>query len=66
MRHDTLLFVLVPVYLMVVGALVIAQMPREEKKPVAMEDKAPVGREPRRCWSAGRWVDRQAGLNGRL
>ncbi len=46
MRHDTLLFVLVPVYLMVVGALVIAQMPREEKKPVAMEDKAPVVGKP--------------------
>ena len=46
MRHDTLLFVLVPLYLMVVGALVIAQMPREEtKKPVAMEDKAPAAKE---------------------
>ncbi len=46
MRHDTLLFVLVPVYLIVVGALVIAQMPREEKKPVAMEDKAPAVGKP--------------------
>ena len=26
MRHDTLLFVLVPLYLIVVGALIIAQM----------------------------------------
>jgi ATP-dependent DNA ligase len=26
MRHDTLLFVLVPLYLVVVGALVVAQM----------------------------------------
>jgi hypothetical protein len=34
------------VYLMVVGALVVAQMPREEKKPVAMEDKAPVVDKP--------------------
>lgn len=46
MRHDTLLFMLVPIYLIVVGALVIAQMPREEKKPVAMEDKAPAVGKP--------------------
>ena len=42
MRHDTLLFVLVPLYLIVVGALIIAQMPPNETKPVAMEDKSPV------------------------
>jgi len=46
MRHDTLLFVLVPLFLIVVAALVIAQMPRrEETKPVAVEDKAPVAKD---------------------
>jgi hypothetical protein len=38
MRHETLLLVLVPLYLMVVGALVIAQMPRQEIKPVAIDE----------------------------
>jgi len=38
MKHDTTFLVL---YLMVIGALLIAQMPRNETKPVAMEDKAP-------------------------
>ena len=42
MRHDTLLFVLVPLYLVVVAALVVTQMPREQTKPVAKENKAPV------------------------
>jgi hypothetical protein len=47
MRHDRLLFVLIPLFLMVVGARVIKQIwLREEAKPVAkapvaMEDKAP-------------------------
>ena len=46
MRHDRLLFALVPLYLMVVGALVIHKIWfREEAKPVAMEDKAPVAKE---------------------
>ena len=46
MRHDRLLFVLVPLFLMVVGALVIKQIwLREEAKPVAMEEKAPVAME---------------------
>ena len=46
MRHDRLLFVLVPLFLIVVGALVIEQIwLREEAKPVAMEDKAPVAKE---------------------
>jgi hypothetical protein len=40
MRHDTLLFVLVPLFLMVVGALVIYQA-----GPVTEEDKAPVAKE---------------------
>jgi hypothetical protein len=43
MRHDRLLYVLVPLYLMVVGALVFKQTwLREEAKPVAIEDKLPV------------------------
>jgi hypothetical protein len=46
MRHATLLFVLVPLYLIVVGALVIAQMPRQDAKPVVVEDKAPVAGKP--------------------
>ena len=45
MRHDRLLFVLVPLYLVVVGALVINKIWfREEAKPAAMEDKAPVAK----------------------
>ena len=46
MRHDRLLFVLVPLYLMAVGALVVHQIRlREDAKPVATEDKAPVAKE---------------------
>jgi hypothetical protein len=45
MRHDTLLFVLVPLYLIVVGALVIAQMPRQEATSVAAGDKTPVSKD---------------------
>ena len=46
MRHDRLLFVLVPLYLMVVGALVIHKIWfREEAKPIAIENKAPVAKE---------------------
>ena len=47
MRHDRTLFVLVPLYLMVVGALAAFQqiLPLEEAKPVAKEDKAPVAKE---------------------
>ena len=46
MRHDRLLFVLVPLYLMVVAALVGYQIwLREEAKPIATEDKAPVAKE---------------------
>jgi hypothetical protein len=42
MRHDRLLYVLVPLYLIVVGALVIRQVSlREEVKPAAIEDKPP-------------------------
>jgi hypothetical protein len=45
MRHDKLLYVLIPMYLIVVGALIVNQygFPQiEEAKPVAMKDKAPV------------------------
>jgi hypothetical protein len=46
MRHDRLLYVLVPLYLMIVGALVIKQIwLREEAKPVVVKDKAPVAME---------------------
>ena len=47
MRHDKLLYVLVPLYLMVVGALVIKHIIwlREEAKPVAMKDSAPAAKE---------------------
>ena len=38
-KPDTIFLVL---YLMIIGALLITQMPRNETKPVAMEDKAPV------------------------
>jgi hypothetical protein len=42
MRHDRLLYVLVPLYLIVVGALVIRQISlREEAKPAAIQDKPP-------------------------
>jgi hypothetical protein len=42
MRHDRLLYVLVPLYLIVIGALVIRQISlREEAKPAGIEDKPP-------------------------
>ena len=66
MRHDKLLFVLVPLYLMVVGALVIHKIWfREEAKPVAMEDKAPVAKEDKADGPQAE-VQRQAGLNANL
>lgn len=43
MRHDILLFVLVPLYVIVVAALVIAQLPPQETKPVAVVDKNDAG-----------------------
>ncbi|MGB6557137.1 MAG: hypothetical protein WBE96_06980 [Pseudolabrys sp.] len=46
MRHDRLLFFLIPLFLMVVGARVIKQIwLREEAKSVAKEDKVPVAME---------------------
>jgi len=43
MSHDRLFYVLVPLFLIVVGALVIRQMPlRKEAKIVTIQDKAPV------------------------
>ena len=45
-RHYRLLYVLVPVFLMVVAALVIKQpWFREETKPVAVEEKPPIASE---------------------
>ena len=42
MRHARLLYVLVPLSLIVVGALVIKQISlREKAQPVAIEDKPP-------------------------
>jgi hypothetical protein len=42
MRHDRLLYVLVPLYLIIVGALVVNQISlREEAKPAAIEDRSP-------------------------
>jgi hypothetical protein len=48
MRHDTLLFVLVPLYLTVIGALLIKDAKRvtvAERPPVANEVRAPVASE---------------------
>ena len=48
MRHDKLLYVLIPLYLIVVAALISKPMwlPQiEEAKPVAVRDKAPVALE---------------------
>ena len=46
MSHDRLLYVLVPLFLIVVGALVIRQISlRGETKPVAVQDKPPVAME---------------------
>ena len=43
MSHDRLLYVLVPLFLIVVGALVFRQISlREKAKPVAIQDKPPV------------------------
>jgi hypothetical protein len=45
-RHHRLLYLLVPLFLMAVGALVIRQISfREQAKPVAIEDKPPVAME---------------------
>jgi hypothetical protein len=70
MRHDRLLFALVPLYLMVVGALVIHKIWfREEAKPVAMEDKAPVAKEDKaavvdKADDAGPQADGSSGKRG--
>jgi len=70
MRHDRLLFVLVPLYLMVVGALVIHKIWfREEAKPVAIENKAPVAKEDKapavnKADDAGSQTDESGGKRG--
>src|SRR5262245_8892865 len=46
MSHDRLLYVIVPLFLIVVGALVVRQISlREQAKPVAIQDKPPVAME---------------------
>jgi hypothetical protein len=46
MGRNKLLYVLVPLYLMLVGALVVKQLwLREEEKPVATKDNPPLARE---------------------
>ena len=46
MRHHRLVYLLLPVFLTVVGALIIRQVSlREEAKPVVIEDKSSVARE---------------------
>jgi hypothetical protein len=70
MRHDRLLYVLVPLFLMVVGALVIKQIwLREEAKPVAMKDNAPVAKENKapvvdKANGAGTQADESSGKRG--
>jgi hypothetical protein len=70
MRHDRLLYVLVPLFLMVVGALVIKQIwLREEAKPVAMKDNAPVAKENKapvvdKANDAGTQADESSGKRG--
>src|SRR5262245_5427340 len=68
-RLYRLLYVLVPVFLMVVGALVINQpWFREESKPVAVEEKPPVAVEEKapvvdKANDAGRQPDESSGKN---
>jgi hypothetical protein len=70
MRHDRLLYVLVPLYLIVVGALVFRQISlREEAKPVAMQDKPPVAIEAKapaadKAKDAGPQPDESTGKRG--
>src|SRR5262245_5916640 len=68
MRHDRLLYVLVPLYLIVVGALVFRQISlREAAKPVAMEVKPPVAIEnnaPAVAKDAGPQPDESTGKRG--
>jgi hypothetical protein len=68
-RHYRLLYVLVPVFLMVVGALVIKQpWFREEAKPVAVEEKPPIASEVTapvvdKANDAGRQANEPSGKN---
>src|SRR5262245_14761462 len=69
MTHRKLLFVLILVYLMVVGALVINQpWFREEAKPVALDEKPPTAVEVTapvvdKANDAGRQADESSGKN---
>jgi hypothetical protein len=62
MRHDRLLYALVPLFLMVVGVLIIKQIWfREEAKPVAIKATAPV---VEKANDAGPQADESSGKQG--
>ena len=68
MGHDRLLYVLVPLFLIVVGALVFRQIPlREVAKPVAVQDEPPAATEekaPVKARDAGSQADQSSGKRG--
>src|SRR6476646_4968032 len=68
MGHDRLLYVLVPLFLIVVGALVFRQISlREAAKPVAIQNKPPVAVEekaPVKARDAGSQADGSSGKRG--
>ena len=68
MGHDRLLYVLVPLFLIIVGALVYRQMPhREAAKPVAIQARPPVAMEekaPVKAKEAGSPADGSSGKRG--
>ena len=68
MGHNRLLYVLVPLFLIVVGALVFRQMPhREAAKPVAIQDKPPAAMQekaPAKAKDAGSQADVASGKRG--
>ena len=68
MGHDRLLYVLVPLFLIVVGALVFRQISlREAAKPVAIQNKPPVAVEekaPVKAGDAGSQADGSSAKRG--
>jgi len=68
MGHDRLLYVLVPLFLVIVGALVFRQISlREAAKPVAIQNKPPVAVEekaPVKARDAGSQADGSSGKRG--
>ena len=71
MGHDKLLYVLVPLFLIVVGALATRQISLrqvakpiaiQDKPPVAMEEKAPVIDRGKGCWFATHQSSGKRGL----